>query len=320
MSLEQKMNELLEKVPGYTGYRSKEDRRDDDRRLRETIAGSLDTTGGTLTGVSADLARQRKLTHISAVERLVGATRRLADRVRSASYGYGGVFSDRSIDEFALDQMRQFDAAFQREVRSLDALANRLAASPEGPLDVDIKEYQAELNRLGLLFDARGEVVESARPNRDAAVLSLLEQESKSESKASPLASLRVGDTLSILGDNFMVDATVTFTEPGRKLTISRVGADSNGGRQWLLGSTAEDLPSARLSETEAGTADPSTGRAAEARVTSGTDSKAGVAARYGYTASADGNVSFWYALGGESRFFAGAAVEDDDVEVYGQA
>ncbi|MDQ3654761.1 MAG: hypothetical protein M3457_06750, partial [Chloroflexota bacterium] len=318
--LEQKLNDLLEKVPGYTGYRSKEDRRDDDRRLRETIAGSLDTTAGTLTGVSADLARQRKLTHISTIERMVGTTRLLADRVRSASYGYGGVFGDRSIDEFALDQLRQFDATFQQEARSLDALANRLAASPEGPLDVDINEYQAELNRLGLLFDARGEVVESARPNRDAAVLSLLEQKPKSEPKASPLASLRVGDTLSILGDNFLVDATVAFNEPDRQVTISRVGDGTDGRPLWLLGSTAEDMPSARLSETEGGTADPSTGQPAEARVTTGTDSKAGVAARYGYTASADGNVSFWYALGSESRFFTGAAVEDDDVEVYGQA
>lgn len=313
------MNELLEKVPGYTGYRAKEDRRDDDRRLRETIAGNLDTTVGTLTRVNADLARQRKLTHISTVERLVGATRLLADRVRSATYGYGGVFSDRSIDEFALDQMRQFDAAFQSEAGALDALANRLAASPEGPLDVDIDAYQAELNRLGLLFDARGEVVESARPNRDAAVLSLLELKPKSESRASPLASLRVGDTLSILGDNFVVDAAVTFTEPGRQLTISRVGAGADGRPLWLLGSTAEDMPSARLTETEGGSTDPSTGQSAEARVTTGTDSKAGIAARYGYTASADGNVSFWYALGNESRVFAGAAVEDDDVEVYGQ-
>lgn len=316
--MERKLNEMLSKVPGYTGYRSKEGRRDDDRRLRESIAASLDTTVTTLTGVSADLARQRKLTHISTVERLVGATRLLADRVRSASYGYGGVFSDRSIDEFALDQMRQFDAAFQNEARSIDSLANSLATSPEGPLDVDINEYQAELNRLGLLFDARGEVVESARPNRDAAVLTLLDP--KTEPKLPALAMLRIGDALSILGDNYLVDATVTFSEPDRQLTISRVGAGPGGEPQWLLGSTAEDERSARLVETSEGTADPGTSRSAKARVTTGTDSRDGIAARFGYTASADGNVSFWYALGSESRFFTGSAVDNDDVEVYGQA
>ncbi len=318
--MEDRLNDLLTKVPGYTGYRTKEDRRDDDRRLREAIANTLESTVSTLTGVSATLARQRKLTNISTVERLVGSTRLLADRVRTASYGYAGVFGDRSIDEFALDQMRQFDAAFQSEAQSLDALANRLASSPEGPLDVDLNEYRAELGRLGVLFDARGEVVESARPNRDAAVLSLLEPKSTSERTASPLATLRVGDTLSILGDNFLVDATISFDTSGSLTTISRVGSGPDGVPVWLLGSTAGNLPSARLVETEGGNADPSAGHQAQARVTTGTDSKEGVAARYGYTSSEDGTVSYWYALGNETRSFTGTAVEDDDVVVYGQA
>jgi len=314
----QKVETLLDKVPGYAGYRSKEDRRDDDRRLREAIAGGLDVTVSTLTRVSADLARQRKLTHISTVERLVGATRLLADRVRSASYGYGGIFSDRSIDEFALEQMRQFDATFQSDAQSLDALVNRIAASPEGPLEADIDEYQAELNRLGLLFDARGEVVESARPNRDAAVLDLLEP--RKAPKPSPIIAISVGDALSIMGDNYIVDATVAFAEPDRQLTISRIEGSGDTASHWLLGGTPDDMSSARLTEGEPGTADPATGRPAEARVTTRTETRTGVAARYGYTAQPDGAVSFWYALGGESRSFTGTTLEDSDVEIYGQA
>lgn len=318
--MEKRLEEWLDKVPGYAGYRSKEDRRDDDRRVRESIAAGLDNTVRTLTSVGARLAEQRKLTHISAIERLVSATRLLADRVRSASYGYGGIFSDRNVDEFALDQLRQFDAAFAAEASSLDDIAGRLATAPEGPLEADITGYRTELDRLALLFDARGDVVESARPNRDAAVLSLLGSKSKSEHNASPLATLRVGDTLSILGDNFLVDATVSFATAGSLTTISRVGAGPDGVPMWLLGSTAGNVPSARLAETEGGNADLSAGQQAQAVVTTGTDSKEGVAARYGYTSSEDGTVSYWYALGNETRAFTGTAVEDDDVVVYGQA
>lgn len=318
IALEDRLRDLLVKAPGYTGYRAKEDRRDDDRRLREAIAADLDTTVRTLTGVGAELARQRKLTHISTVERLVGSTRRLADRVRTASYGYGGIFGDRSIDEFALDQLRQFDAAFETEAKALDALANRISGSADGPLDVDLKSYQTELDRLGLLFDARGNVVETAKPNRDAAVLALLDP--KTQPKPSPLASLRIGDTLSILGDNFLVDATVTLSEADRQVTLARVGEGPEGEKQWLLGSTAGDVGSARLTETDASSDVPAGGRPAEAQVATGAESKQGVAARYGYTSNANGGVSFWYALGNESRFFTGAVIEDDDVEVYGQA
>ncbi len=213
--MEKRIENLLNQISGYTGYRSKEDRRDDDRRLREAIANSLGTTVATLGGVSAKLAEQRKLTHISTIERTVGATRLLADRVRTATYGYGGIFTDRSVDDFALTQLRQFDNAFQQEAKSLDDLANRIAASPDGPLDTDITAYQTELNRLGLLFDARAAVIDTARPNKDATVLSLLEP--PAAPKVSPLAAIRIGDALSILGDNFLVDATVTFTDPELK-------------------------------------------------------------------------------------------------------
>ena len=318
MDLEDRIDSLLNRVPGYTGYRSKEDRRDDDRRLRDTIAASLDATTAILTSVSAKLASERKLTHISTVERMVGSTRHLADRVRSASYGYGGIFTDRPIDEFALDQLRQFDNAFQTEAKQLADLAGRIDASPEGPLEADINSYQSELNRLGLLFDARGAVVESARPNQDAAVLSLLEP--PAEPKVSPLASLSVGDTLSILGENYLVDATVTLSEPDRKVTLSRAGHDAQGAPVWLVGGTTEELASARMVESESDSTTPANGRSAQAIVSTGSETRDGVAAQYAYTASTEGSVSFWYSIGGESRSFTGAAIDDGDIAMYGQA
>jgi hypothetical protein len=316
--LEKRIESLLNQISGYTGYRSKEDRRDDDRRLREAIANSLGTTVATLSGVSAKLAEQRKLTNISAIERAVGATRLLADRVRTATYGYGGIFTDRSVDDFALTQLRQFDNAFQQEAKSLDDLANRIAASPDGPLGADITAYQTELNRLGLLFDARAAVVDTARPSKDAEVLSLLEP--PPAPKVSPLATIRIGDALSILGDNFLVDATVTFIEPDRKVTLSRVGNDKSGSPVWLLGGTTEDVGSARLTESTSDNGSAGGGRSVEAVVATPTESKEGVSAQYGYTASVENTVSFWYSIGDQTRAFTGTSIEDGDIEVYGQA
>lgn len=316
--MEKQIGNLLNQISGYTGYRSKEDRRDDDRRLREAIAASLGTIVSTLTRVSATLAEQRKLTHISAIERSVGATRLLADRVRTATYGYGGIFTDRSVDEFALTQLRQFDSAFQQETKSLADLANRIAVSPDGPLDTDITTYQTELNRLGQLFDARAAVVNSARPNQDAAVLNLLEP--PAPTKVSPLAAIRIGDALSILGDNYLVDATVTFSEPDRKVTLSRVGNDKGGAPIWLVGGTTGDVGSAKLTESESDTGTTGSGRSVEAVVATPTETKEGVSAQYAYTASTGNTVSFWYSIGGQARAFTGTSIEDSDVEVYGQA
>ena len=311
------IDDLLARVPGYGGYREKEDRRDDDRKVREAIASRLDQTVTELTRASAALAEQRKLTVISTVERIVGTTRHLADRVRTTSYGYGGIFTEQSVDEHALEQLRQFDVRFQEEVERLASLGSRIASSPEGPLDADLNAYQDELNRLGQLFDGRAAVVESARPNRDAAVLALLE--SNPPPKPSALGSLRRGDALSIAGENFIVDATVIFSEPGGTIRLSRIGIDDNGAGQWLLAGTVAGIEPARLVEggpaRSAGEA-----RSAEVVVDAGGRTQEGVGARYAYTAGTGGEVSFWYAIGAETRSFQGESITEDDVVVYGQA
>lgn len=316
--MERKIDSLLNRIEGYAGYRDKENRRDDDRRLRESISASLDSTVSKLTSVSAKLAEDRNLKSISTIERLVGATRLISDRVRTATYGYGGIFTENSIDEFALDQLRQFDASFQKEASSLASLADRLAGSETGPLDVDITAYQDEINRLGALFDARSTVVESARPSKDATVLAMLEP--PKDEKPSTLAALRVGDALSVLGDNFIVDATVTLSEPDSSVTLARIGNDSDGKAQWIIGGTTSDIPDARLTETDGAAEATESGRTAKAIVSTGTEAKEGVSAQYGYTAATGNTVTFWYSIGGETRTFSGTTIEDGDIEVYGQA
>lgn len=309
---------LLHRVPGYTGYRSLEDRRDDDRRLRDAVADQIDAIVTSLGGVSASLAAERKLTHISVIERLVGAARLLGDRVRNASYGYGGIFTERSVDSVAIEQLRQFDAAFKSDVDNLQSLAQRLASSPEGPLDTDISAYQDELNRLSRLFDARTEVVDTARPNRDSGVLAMLEP--TIEPRPSPISTLKVKDAFSVLGDDFIVDAAMTFTGDSGSLNLVRAGKDDQGKDLWFAGGSDGSTPTARLTESEAGAGETSNGTTATLTVATTESKNPEVPAQYGYTGGTDSSVSLWYTVGNETRHFTGTAVDISDIQVYGQA
>ena len=120
-----RLKDLLGRIPGYNGYRDKENRRDEDRRLRETIADTIVLSVDTLTSYNARLSADREFSSLSKVESLVGQIRLLADRIRTASYGYGGIFTERSVDEAALDQLRQFDLALQREAEGLASAVSR---------------------------------------------------------------------------------------------------------------------------------------------------------------------------------------------------
>ncbi len=52
---------LLDSVPGYRGYRNKEDRRDADRRVRERVAAAFAAQADRVERVGRDLANQRRL-------------------------------------------------------------------------------------------------------------------------------------------------------------------------------------------------------------------------------------------------------------------
>ncbi len=313
----ERVRELLGRIPGYNAYRDKENRRDEDRRLREHIADAILLSADQLTQYNGRLAANRELSSLSATEALVGQIRLLADRVRTASYGYGGIFTERSVDEAALDQLRQFDLALQREIGALGSAVDTLVGTTP-PNGEHVDAVRTELDRLNLLFDARTTVVDQAKPTREAKVLDLLD--TTPPPKPSPLLSVRRGVALSVLGDNYLADATITLATDDGPLQLIRVGADE-AGATWLLGSGVPGLTSARLTEVADGELPAyQTMRRATATVDSEKGRQEGVSASYAAQTDASGDVHMTVVIGDTPRVFRGNEIRDIDVEVYGAA
>jgi hypothetical protein len=318
MFMEERISRWLAKVPGYTGYRSKEDRRDEDKRIRVAIANDLDAIVDQLTRIGADLATRRELGKISAIEGVLADTRHLADRIRTASYGYGGIFTERSIDEHALEQLRQFDIALQREVIGLGPLANKVGD------DKGMQAFRDDLIALTTLFNSRSEVVDTGKATRDEQTLALLNRPPKAT--PSPLLGVSVGDALSVLGDNFTVDATIALKYGNAEIKLVRIAGETNTGERWLLGSSATEIwPSADLTEVTAGAGTSSLVAASGTGPTpasmtvegpQGSDSEIPVS--YDYAQADDSTISLEISVGGEVRSFTGKVLKDIDVEIYG--
>ncbi len=313
-----RFQELLSRVPGYDGYRSKENRRDEDKRVREASADALVAIVNWLTQRNAELVSERNLTNVSRLERLVSQTRLLADRIRTATYGYGGIFTERSVDEFALDQLRQFDVAFQYEIASLEATTDAITSPGSQPNADVFAAFENELRRLTTLFDGRTRVIDTARPTQDQQVLDLLN--TAPPPKPSPLFGIGIGETFSVLGDNFQVNATVTLTDGQLGMTLARVSGDRPGEGEWFLGSTDPEIGSARLNETGTAERSGTQTRPVRATIRSSKGAQDEVAAQYVLTSGPDETVSLAYSIGTETRQFTGQLVNDIDIETYGPA
>src|SRR5687767_12069292 len=104
-----RITSFLNDLPGYAWYRDKESRRDADKRLRDSIANQLAAIADRAERAGATLVQRRELDQSQSIEQLVRSLNHAANRIRSLSYGYGGIFSDTPVDERVLAQLFLFD-------------------------------------------------------------------------------------------------------------------------------------------------------------------------------------------------------------------
>jgi len=145
-----KLEELAIRVPGYAGYRAREERRAADKLLRLYVARQYEEQMGRLQEIQGALVAAGKLDAIFGLERAVMRLQLLIDRIKTASYGYAGLFDPIKVDEAALDRLYDFD---QRMLDGVDALASRID-------DLDEAGSQAE--------DATNALLEELRALNDA--------------------------------------------------------------------------------------------------------------------------------------------------------
>lgn len=157
------LEQLVDKIPGFSGYQARERRRDVDKLHREQLAERLRLAKGPLLNlmreISADGAR---LSQLGAVDRLVKKLDHLENRVRFAAYGYAGFFDAVKIDEAELDALYRFDLALVNKIDDLDQKITLLGGAADG---ADLKSRAAEATAaaedLHRTFDQRFQSIES---------------------------------------------------------------------------------------------------------------------------------------------------------------
>lgn len=323
--LEQRLREVLDRIPGYRGYRLKEERRDADRRVRDAVAVAYAVELARVERIGRDLANARRLGDISTIERASQAIRHYIDRVRSVTPGYGGLFGDRDIDGVALDQLRLFDEGLLMGVEEIRPSVDRLEAAfsanePLGPPADEIsRTIEDQLTRL----DRRNEVIETGKAlSRDSVAAAL-----KPLSAVLPpeVFSAQPGDAISILGDDFLVSGTIDVD--GRPLSFRhfRIARDPE---EWLFVGRDPDSPMVRMTTVAAppsGTTIPETnlrmqtGGAGDAEIVAEQGSSGLRAVRYALLDDADDPEAYGLILDwdGERQAFAGRRIEPIDVEVF---
>jgi hypothetical protein len=152
---------LLKGLPIIRGYVDKELRRDADYRLRQTIVSELEAEKQRLYTIQQNLARGGGLRYTDRVDGAVQKLQTLADRIRTASYGYAGLFDAVRIREEQLDALHRFDVALAARTYEIREAISRLeeAINTKEGVDDAIDALTGKLTELNRLYDERHRAV-----------------------------------------------------------------------------------------------------------------------------------------------------------------
>jgi len=152
---------LVKKIPGYKGYKEKEVRREADKLLRIQVAQGLDDQRKRLSELQVQLLGQGQIEFVDDLERAVMKLQLLTDRVKTASYGYAGLFDAVKVKEEQLEALYDFD---NRMLDYVDEVAGEIdkmsstISSREG-IGEAIGDLVASTEEANLTFGHREEVI-----------------------------------------------------------------------------------------------------------------------------------------------------------------
>ncbi|MEY2816661.1 MAG: hypothetical protein ACKOBL_08565 [Chloroflexota bacterium] len=156
---------LISFIPGFSGYVERQNRRDADKLLRETVARRFEEQLSRASNLQVDMVSNGMLSFVDDMEKASLALRTFIDKISTAARGYSGMFDAVKINEKELEAIYQFDAAFFDLADQIKSALDNVEASigDETALPAAIRNIIA-LSRLAVeTFERRSEIVTGSR-------------------------------------------------------------------------------------------------------------------------------------------------------------
>ena len=151
-------------IPGFRGYRKKEDLRDADKMLRMQLADKLAKQRRGLEECRGMLMQSYGSAELDLIGGLINQFKKVEGVVNYSEMGYSGFVADIQIKEEELDKLYEYDATMLDHITaitaSIDSLKNSLRAADETTSHKDLMNVKARITDFEDQFDRRLRVIE----------------------------------------------------------------------------------------------------------------------------------------------------------------
>lgn len=111
-NMQDPFKKLMSHIPGFNGYIERQNRRDADKLLRDTVARRFEEQWKRASQIQSDLVSNGMISYVDDMEKAAIKLRTFIDKISTAPRGYSGLFDAVKINEKELEKIYQFDAAF----------------------------------------------------------------------------------------------------------------------------------------------------------------------------------------------------------------
>jgi hypothetical protein len=158
---------IASKIPGFKGYIERQNRRDSDKIIRDTIYRRFRELEGRVSELQVEFISQGEISYIDDLERAALRLRTFADRVRTAPRGYSSLFEAVKINEDELAKLYEYDATLldkSDEVgRAIDNIQSSIGTDG---LPAAIRNLQTLSKECVKAYDRRQEVVTISKSDK----------------------------------------------------------------------------------------------------------------------------------------------------------
>jgi hypothetical protein len=151
---------IASKVPGFSGYIERQNRRAADKVIRDSVADRFEELYQRVSSLQADLVSGGGLEYVDDLEKAALKIRTFTDKIRHASYGYSGFFDAEKINEEELARVYEYDSAMLDLVDEVGhAIDNVEASIGTDGLPAAIRNLVSKGQQCLDVFNRRDEVM-----------------------------------------------------------------------------------------------------------------------------------------------------------------
>lgn len=147
-SKENFLEKITRFIPGYDGYVNRDNSRELDTILRNTLATRLDANHVKLKNTILNLTQRGKLFESDGIDKLDKKLQLCVAKFKAAARGYSGAFDVVKVKEDKLNQIYEFDANMFDDVEAISAACTEMEDNSKANVDI-----RASMDKASLLMD-----------------------------------------------------------------------------------------------------------------------------------------------------------------------